>query len=195
MLKNIVRFIIASLCLTCNLSSGKSGVSIKVPPPIDVKLIENVTDLLDENYESASNREIASKLVLLSVTHSIPLDIYFALIETESGWNEYAYNSGARGWGQLVPSTAAKYDNRIRKNPDLLYIPKINAIIIMRHLIDLKSMYNYSKEISPVLYSYNSGKLTKKPSIRTHYINTIMGRSLKYRTRLYDTTTEILYPS
>lgn len=188
MLKNILKFVILTVSLTCNISSTHIGVFTTPVDSIDEKLVHNVTTIINENHESTENRELARRLVRISAANAFPLDILFALFETESGWNEKAYSEGCFGWGQLKQGTAAKYDERIRTNASLLYVPSINAVVTLRHLIDLHQMYKNSGELSRVLYSYNTGKLTKKPFVETSYINKIFGRSLKYRTRIYGTT-------
>ena len=84
-------------------------------------------------------------------------DFLGAIRQVESGGNPYARGAdGEYGLNQLLPSTAAQYDPRIKDNPNPLFNPELNNIIAEKHFKSL--LAQNGGDFEKAAYAYNKGQ-------------------------------------
>ncbi|MBI4211558.1 MAG: tetratricopeptide repeat protein [Deltaproteobacteria bacterium] len=88
-------------------------------------------------------------------------EIVYALMAAESTYRPWVVSSvGAIGLMQLMPSTAARYDQDKRFDARQLFLPQVNIRLGVRYLLHLHRLF--PKNLAAVLASYNAGE----PAVR-----------------------------
>ena len=101
----------------------------------------------------------SQEIIMESTEQGLDKNLVYAIIKTESGFDEKAVSSvGAKGLMQILPSTASWVCSKINieYSEDILFNPQINIKIgcyYLKYLIDL-----FDNNIENAICSYNAGQ-------------------------------------